>query len=359
MQNETELLRFPVELSEEEYVRSQELLSRRINGKRVGTSRLFSVSMMVLCALSAFSIYKQTGTPDWPLFILLILMFISELWLMIALPHQLRRRYKMAYYTTLYTGYSFRGTVTVEEDAVRKQTVSATASIPYHTCRVFAESADMMVFCGADGHSIVLPARFLTAETAQRIRKTAFAHIPPARRLLVEPLVPAVHVEPVDMAEIEEETLLSFRFSYTEKELFSMAIDSVLLQFYRTLPNKCLLATVIAAVLYFGFYVSPLPVFLLSLLLFLLGSLFGAWRKSHLAATPMKTAPMRVDITNRGLRLAGKENPAILPWNTFTRAVEQQDAVEFYADTDRQFVIPKRCIDDMNEFRRIVDMFVK
>lgn len=357
MENQTEQLCFSVDLSQAEYVRSQELLSQKNNGKRVGRSRLFSVIMMVLCAFSAVTVYKQTGTPDWPLLTLLILMFISELWLMIALPRQLRYRYKTAYNTTLYTGYSFKGTVVLGEEAIRKQTATATAVIPYHTCQVFVETADMMIFCGADGHSIVLPARFLTEETAEAVRKVVAQKVPPMSRLLMQKLVPAQTAETVAPL-LEEQTLLTFSLDYTEKEMVSMTVDSVLLQFGRTLPNKCLLSTMAAAIGYFMFYISPLPLFLLVLFLFFTISLVIAWFKVHRTAVQTKKEGrrMRLDVTSLGLRLFGKgEKPLVLPWVAITRAVEGKTSVEFYSEKDRQLMIPKRCIDQMDEFRRLVD----
>lgn len=357
MENQTEQLRFPVDLSQAEYVRSQELLSQKTNGKRVGRSRFFSLFMMVMCVVSAITIYKQTGTPDWPLFTLLLLMFISELWLMFTLPKQLRYRYKTAYNTTLYTGYSFAGTVTVDGDGVRKQTASATASIPYRTCRVFVEAADMMIFCGADGHSIVLPSRFLTEETAESIRQTVFQKIPPMQRLLLQRLIPVATVEPL-MPVPAEEILLNISLDYTEKEMVSLTIDSVLAQFGRTLPNKCLLSTMAAAVGYFMFYLPPLPVFLLTMVVFLLASLLSAWYKAHRAAsqTSQDEKALRLAVTNLGLRLIGRNDKLlVLPWTAITRAVESFQTVEFYCEKDRQLMIPKRCVEKMDDFRRLVD----
>ncbi len=357
MENQSEQRRFSVDLSQAEYVRSQELLSHKMNGRRVGSSRIFSLFMMLLCVVSAVTIYKQTGIPDWSLFTLLILMFVSELWLMFTLPRQLRYRYKTAYNTTLYTGYSFEGTVTVDGDGIRKQTASATAAIPYHTCRVFVEATDMMIFCGADGHSIVLPSRFLTEDTAEFIRQTVLQKIPPMRRLLLGRLIPAVTVETITPPP-EEETLLNISLDYTEKEVVSMTIDSVLAQFGRTLPNKCLLSTMAAAVAYFMFYLPPLPVFLLTLVVFLVVSLLSAWHKAHRAAvqTEKEGSRMRLEITNHGLRLFGRgEKPLILPWTSISRAVEGPQTVEFYCEKDRQLMIPKRCIEKMDDFRRLVD----
>lgn len=357
MDNQMEQMRFSVDLSQEEYVRSQELLSQKINGKRVGRSRFFSWFMMVLCVLSAITIYKQTGTPDWSLFTLLILMFVSELWLMFTLPHQLRYRYKTAYNATVYTGYSFEGTVTIDGDGVRKQTASATAFIPYHTCHAFVEAADMMIFCGADGHSIVLPSRFLTEETAEFIRQAVTKQIPPMRRFLLQRLNAVTTAETVAFVP-PEETLLNISFDYTEKELVSMTIDLVLTQFGRTLSNKCLLSTMAAAVGYFVFALPPLAVFLLVLLVFLLGSLLSAWHKAHraIAQKDENRQSLRLEITNRGLRLFGKgEKPLVLPWTSITRAVEGPKTVDFYCEKDRQLMIPKRCIEQMDEFRRLVD----
>lgn len=359
MENEATQAHFPVDLSQEEYVRSQELLSQKFNGRRVGGSRLFSLLMMLLCLVSAVAVYRQTGTPDWAFLSLLVLMFVSEIWMMIDLPKQMRRRHSEAYAATQYTGYSFKGTVWIEEGAVRKQTESATATIPYENCRIFVETSDMMIFCGVDGHSIVIPARFLTEETAEITRQAAIKNIPPSRRLLLSRLVPAV-LPPIETEETEEETRLTVLLEYTEKEVIGMALDSALFHFARTLSGKCLLCTMLAAVAYFCFFLPPLPVFLLALLLFLGGSAFLAYRKIHrtIKATDKEICRMRLNITTRGLRLEGRAEgakPMVLPWKAITRAVERRDTVEFYTGKEVQLMIPKRCVPDMEELRRTVD----
>ncbi len=359
MQNETTQTHFPVDLSKEEYVRSQEILSQKMNGRRIAGSRLISLLMMLLCLVSAASVYRQTGTPDFSFLSLLGLMFVSEIWMMIDLPKQMRRRHSDAYTATQYTGYSFKGTVWIDQTAVRKQTESATATILYENCRLFVETPDMMIFCGFDGRSIVIPSRFLTEQTAEITRQAAIKNLSPAHRLLLGHLVPA-DMSLEEPGEAEEQTLLTIPLEYTQKEVISIALDAALLRFARTLSAKCLLCTMLAAMAYLCLFLRPLPVFLLALVLFLVGSIFSAYRKIRrtMVATNNEICRMQLNITSRGLRLEGKvegAKPMVLPWKAITRAVERRDAVEFYIEKEMQLMIPKRCVSDMEELRNTVD----
>lgn len=351
---------YPASLSREEYVRSQELLSKRVRGATI-EPRIVSIVAMVLCIGMAVADFRISQTVDWSLVSLLVLLVGVEVWMMLSLPKQLRKRSEAAYDATLYRGYSFDGVITVEEDAIRKRTATATAVIPYEQCRLFMETADMMIFCGMDGKSIVIPARCLTEETAEITREAALAHVPAPQQWLQEKLIPAGSDQPIsEPVAKSEDAVLTVEVAYTDNEIVSIATEAALQRFGATLPNRALLMTMLASFGYFGMNIKPLPLFLLGMVVLFLIAIMKARIKMRRAITQSERAicHLRVEFSQAQLLLIGKADglhPIKLPWSTVTRAVECRDSVEFYTGEDRQLCIPKRCINDFEEFRRIVD----
>ncbi len=351
---------YAVDLSRDEYVRSQEILTRN---RGALNPRIVTLVMLIVCVVTALPNVVYNGEINWSMIVLLALLVGSEIWMMITFPAQLRARHEQAYDATVYNGYAFAGTVTVEADAIRKRTETATAVIPYEQCRLFVETADMMIFCGLDGKSIVIPARFLTEQTADVTRRAALEHLPPPRRMLLEPLVPAAdEAAPftVPSASQSEEVLLTVDVEYTDNELVGLVTDMTMEDYAQTLPGKCLWMTVAAAVGYFVFGVRPLPLFLLGMLVLFLFALAKARIKIRRAITDTERAVcrLRVEFTDSAVHLLGKADgvrPLRLPWRHITRAVDCRDTVELYTGKVRQLSVPKRSITDFEELCRIID----
>lgn len=350
---------FPVDLSREEYVRSQEILSKRAGGT-MRSMRVISLFMLAACVVMGITDFRYSGGIDWSLLSLLVLLIASELWMMLTLPVQLKRRSEAAYDASVYSGYVFAGSVTIEHDAIRKRTPVATAVIPYEQCRLFAETADMMIFCGMDGKSIVIPARFLTEHTAQLTREAALKNIPPARQMLMEELVPCTETAPVSKQTANEEVLLTVEVEYTDNEIVGIAAEAAIEQFFTTLPNTCLAMTMLASFGFFALNIKPLPLFLAALLVVFLVAVIKARIRMRRVITRSErgVCRLRVEFTEAYIMLIGKADgmrPLRLPWTHITRAVNCRDTVEFYTGKDRQLSIPKRCIADFEELREIVD----
>lgn len=352
---------YSVDLSREEYVRSQEILADRAGGM-ARRMRLISLFMLAACVVMGILDFRYSNGIDWSLVSLLILLIGSELWMMLTMPAQLRRRSEAAYDSAIYGGYAFAGTVAVENDAIRKRTSTATAVIPYEQCRLYAETAEMMIFCGLDGKSIVIPARFLTEQTAEATRQAALSNIPAPRQLLLGQLVPGaaegVTVDPDPVK--SEEVLLTVDVEYTDSEIVSIAGEAALEQFGSTLPSKCVFMTMVASFGYFGLAIKPLPLFLAGMLVLFLISVIRARVRMRRAITRTErgVCRLRVEFTDVCVRLTGKADgmrPMRLPWRHITRAVDCRDTVELYTGKDRQLSIPKRCITDFEELREIVD----
>ncbi len=356
MNQRFEPIEYPADLSREEYIRSQEILNKP------GGSRLVT-TVLVLCCLSMAApwVYRD-GQADWSLISLLVMMIACELWTMLTVRQQLRDRAGEAYDSTVYSGYSFVGVVTVEEDAIRKRTATATAVIPFEACRLYVETPEMLIFCKHDGKSIVLPARFLTAETAARTREIAFAQIPPQRRMLLGELQPATEqtLAAVQLDQPEAQELMTVHVEYADNELVSLTTDLALQVFADSLPTRCLLMTLVAALGYFVFELMPIPVCSVGLLALFLFSVIRARIKMRRAITRTErdVCRIRVEFTDRYVALIGKADgmrPLRLPWSHITRAVDCRDTVELYTGKVRQLSIPKRCIGDFDVLCKIVD----
>lgn len=359
MKEQTPITEYPVDLTRDEYVRSQELLSRR-GGSAMGT-RWISVAMLAVCVIVSIVNFIEFRAIDWSLVSLLLLLVVSEIWILIDLPKQLRRRSENAYDATVYGGYSFTGTVSVESDAVRKRTATATAVIPYEQCRLFLENRDMMIFCGADGKSIVIPARFLTEETAESTRKIALSQIPVMRQVLLQKVQPVAQPDAVqDMAAKSEDVLLTLDVDYTDSEIVSLAGEGAIQHFVRTLPNRMLLATMLSSVGFFMANIRPLPLFLLVMVILFLFSFITARIKMRrtITRTERDVCRIRIEFTDQSVRLLGKAQATRslrIPWQYITRAVNCRDTVELHAGGDKQLTIPKRCIPDFDELSAVVD----
>ncbi len=353
---------YSVDLSREEYVRSQEILAGRAGGMARGM-RFISLFMLAACIVMGITDFRYSNGIDWSLLSLLVLLIGSELWMMLTMPAQLRRRSEAAYDSTVYGGYVFSGTVTVENDAIRKRTATATTVIPYEQCRLYAETADMMIFCGMDGKSIVIPARFLNERTAEATRQAALKNVPVPRQMLINKLVPGIaEGETVRLPDqtTSEEVLLTVEVEYTDNEIVGIAAETAMERFTASLPSKCILMTMLASFGYFMFAIKPLPLFLSALLVVFLVSVIKARIRMRRAITrtERRVCRLRVEFTDSYILLIGKAEgmrPLRLPWSHVTRAVNCRDTVEIYTGKDRQLSIPKRCIADFEKLRELVD----
>ena len=357
---------YSVDLSRAEYVRSQEILAGRA-GEMARGMRALSLFMMAACVVMGITEFQYSNGIDWSLVSLLVLLIGSELWMMLTMPAQLRRRSEVAYDSTVYGGYVFSGTVTVESDAIRKRTATATTVIPYEQCRVYAETAEMMIFCGMDGKSIVIPARFLNERTAEATRQAAMKNVPLPRQMLLNKLVPGIaEDETISLPDqtTDDEVLLTVEVEYTDNEIVGIAAETAMEQFMTSLPSKCILMTMLASFGYFLLAIKPLPLFLSALLVAFLASVIKARIRMRRAITrtERRICKLRVEFTDSYILLIGKADgmrPLRLPWSHVTRAVNCRETVEIYTGKDRQLSIPKRCITDFEELSGSVDSHVK
>ena len=357
---------YPVQLSREEYVQAQELVTRAVSGNRGrGIGRLLPLMAALLCLLVPAVDYKLNGTPDISLIAMILIMVAVELSVFFSYPRIMRRRSESAYDTTRGTGYSFDGVVAVTDRDITKTTASAKTVIPFSEC-TYVEAADMMIFYSPRGKSIIVPARCVTDTDADRTRAAAMAGIPVNRRCLLKKMT-GRRQEPLPAPDLTtpavEEPLLTVQVEYTEKEFGSLAADAAWDMIPQLLPVKALLALCGAMLVFSWHETAALPVFILLLALFSLWPVFTARGKARkaVAITDGQALRLTVDLTESGVRVQGTGDHAkqmTLPWTGVTRAVECPEKVEFYAGK-KALTIPKRCIPDMEALRRVTNSHMK
>lgn len=196
--------------------------------------------MLGICILFLVMTARSGNGLDISLLLMVLLLVLMEVYLFVMLPRQMRVRAGRSYDQSLMTGYRYEGLVTVGPASIRKTTAKAVTEIPFAACTLYIEAADMLVFGGTEGRSIVLPARCLTGPDAALVRQMALTYVPGPRQRLYGRLVPgaAVRLPEPDLSPLpEEDAELSVRMEYTEKEFIRLMTASSVDGFIKNLPN--------------------------------------------------------------------------------------------------------------------------
>lgn len=354
---------FPADLTREEYIRFQQLLTRNSPASRLRTAQLvITAGMLGICVLFLVMTARSGNGFDVSLLFMALLLVLMEVYLFVMLPRQMRTRAGRAYDQSLMAGYQYEGLVTVGPAWIRKTTAKATTEIPFAACTLYIEAGDMMVFGGAEGRSIVLPSRCLTEADAGIVRQAALTYVPRPRQRLYGRLIPGAVVRlPVpDLSpQPEEEAELSVRVEYTEKEFVRLMTSSSIDGFMKNLPNLGFFAFLLAMSFELWMGVPGVLVFLLLVLgIFLAGYFTSRSRAGQvIRMSGGEALRLSVDFTRSGLTLwgaAGRDKELRIPWNHISRAVERPGQVDFYTHS-LALSLPKRCIEDLDALKRLVD----
>ncbi len=354
---------FPAGLTREEYVRFQELLFRNSPASRLRMAQLVITAVLFgICVLFLVLTARAGNGFDFSLLLMTLLLVLMETYLFVMLPRQLRTRAGRSYDQSLMTGYRYEGLVTVAPGSIRKTTAKAVTEIPFAACTLYIETPDMLVFGGAEGRSIVLPARCLTAADAALVRQAALANVPGLRQRLYGRLVPgaAVRLPVPDLSpDRGEETEMSVRVEYTDKEFIRLTTSTSVEGFLQNLPNLGFFAFLLAITCELWIGIPGVLVFVLLVLGIFLGGYFAARARAGrvIQMSGGQALRLSVDFTPSGLTLrggAGEAKELRIPWKAVSRAVERPERVDFYTHS-LALTIPKRCIEDLDAFKRLVD----
>ncbi len=354
---------FSADLKREEYVRFQELLSRGTPAFRLRTIQLVTTAVLFgVCLLFLVFDFRAGRGLDVSLLLMALLLVLMEAYLFVMMPRQMRTRAGRGYDQTRMTGYRYEGIVTVSPGIVRKTTAKAVTEIPLAQCTLYIESPDLMVFGGAEGRSIVLPARCLTEADAALLRQYALSYVPGPRQRLYGRLIPgaAERLPLPDLSPVpEEEAEMSFRVEYTPKEFVRLMTASSVEGYMKNLPNLAFFAFLLALSFDLCLGIPAILVFLAVVVgLFLIGYITSRSKANTvIRISGGEALRLSVDLTPSGLTLwgaAGREKELRIPWNDISRAVERPDRVDFYTHS-LAVTLPKRTIADLDELKRLVD----
>ena len=358
---------FPVDLSFDEYVRFNLIVSKTAGMLRLrkGQITLFSI-MMGFCLFMLYSDMVTNGRIDIVTVIFMLMLAAIEGIMLYGVPAYIRRSAGRMYEQTIESGHSYYGIVNVYADRMEKCSSQNTVRIRYQESAVYIETREMMILMAPDTPAIVLPARCLTKENADVVRRAVLPGVLPQRQRLIERMIPAalVPIEPPteenrDGGFTEENTLMELDVDYTREEFIKLALTGALHGYMKMLPIYCA-ASVMTGLLFgisYNFGIGIIS-FLMIQAVFFAVQMIGARSKAAklFGSMPEEGSRIHIRFTEHGLVMRSHQDGEIirLAWPIITRAIEKPDSVEFYTKT--AFLdIPKRCIEDMNTMRSIVD----
>lgn len=357
---------FPVDLDREEYIKFNLLIARNGGLLRFRKGQIFLSLTMLLFSLGMI-VYEKViyNTVDTVMLLMVLFIGVTGSLLLFGIPTYIRRSAGRAYDQSLMGGYDYFGMVRVYPDRIEKDNGSTVSVVRFADNAGYIETSDMMILLSSSSRAIVLPARCMTGADADMVRRVVLPGIPIVRQRLLDRMVPrASHrMSPPDFSEerTAPEELVVISLEYQPAEFTKMMSDSALRAYVRMLPLYSGLALLSAIMfgLLSGLGVGIL-VFLGILGVLLLLNMMSARSRAAMALQrmPYDGMKLRLSLTEQGivLRAANGEDTRF-GWNAIRRAVERPDCVEFY--TTNSFIrVPKRCIEDMEQLRRVVDAHI-
>ena len=356
--NNTASLCFAVDLEKTEYIQFYDLLSRFNGAQRMKRGGCWLVCFLVVSTLLS---WVQTDgaamLQSTDFYLLAGLLVLTVLYMTVGIPLFRRRQAATAFDRAVEAGQIFAGTVTVTEAAITKETPSGTLSLRFSEKLLYLETREMQVFVNTAGRAIVLPGRCLTAEDAAAVRQIAENAIPQPFRRVRETVV-ARRSERMTLPDEPEtvSSLFEIQVHYRAEERQALARELARRIFFSSFPPYAVSAFLFAFLfgMVDGFLVSALVfwgVLVLSLVL-----LFVSIRRRSRALMENDDFSFTFSITENAITVDGgaQNGRVMLPWERVSHAVEGADAVEFF--NRRQYIyIPKRCIEDIEAFRGLVE----
>lgn len=353
---------FAADLRREEYIAFNMLLAK--NGGVLRMRKVHTAIFVVMLGVSVWMLlleFLEFGTLDPVMLLVIGFIAVTGGLLLFGMPAYLRHNAGRAYDQSLLAGHSYYGMVQVYGDRIEKVSGGTTSAIQFSENAAYLEDRDMMVILASSSRAIVLPARCMTREDADRVRQTILAGIPPVRQRLLSRLSPQAErrMPPPEEKPVCDEELYALNVRYEPEEFVKMVSDTAMRSYVRMLPlySGTALASGLMAALLFDVPAGLGTFVLIMLALFLLNTLSARSRaKRSLAVMSADALSIRLTLTERGLVASGARagEETRIPWVSLQHAVEKKDCVEFY--NNRLFIrVPKRCIFDMDELRRVVD----
>ena len=360
------LTSFPVDISKEEYVRFNQIVSEVSGFLRFRRRNLIifiaTETPILLMLLSEAVMNRSVDSVT-----LLCLLFFTAIgvFLFFGAAFYVKKAAARAYDQSKMSGQSYYGIIRVYRERIEKQSARATVALNFAEGAVYIENKEMIIIISPLTPAIVIPARCLTPEDTEAVRCAALSGIPMARQRIQSHVVPAAAgpLNPPEQetagSEWEAEEAISVEIRYSREEFVKIAADTALRTFVKMLPVYSVVSML--AALMFGFLYHFL--FGIFVYLFISGGLFAFQvlaprSRAGRAYDNMNQGDilLKVLLKEAGIEILSRSNPVgvKLAWPVVNRAVERKDSVEFFSES-AAITIPKRCIPDFDELRAFVD----
>ncbi len=343
-----------VDLTREEYIDYSMQMARAFGPMRSRMGQLV-VSLICCGVLAALTIYDMVvfGQPDWLLIGLSVALAVVSIGFWLYVPYRLRRRAAREYDAMIECGYDYCGQLQISDHEIVKITDELTTHVRLEERAVFMESPSFLVFVGSEQRGIVLPARCLTKELADRLRQCA-DRLPPTSRRFFGRIQPQGQIVP-SPARVEEPVLWEQTIRYDPQETLDILKARTRQQFWTRLPHLTLFSMLLA--LMFGWSdtsIVPCVLWFLGALavmtaLNLILPLSRLQKMQRMGYAPSPDNALQVKITARGVRMLEGDRFACAPWSQIEHVYDRGDYAEML--WKQHFLrIPKRCILDIDEF---------
>lgn len=350
-----------IDLTREEYIRYYTLFSKISGPLRMQTVQLI-ISLVFAAILVGFCVidFMQTGAVDWLFALIGGALLLASLGIWWYAPRHVRRAAGKAYDETLAGGYCYAGTLRVRDDRVEKENAQGIHTIHLNGGTLFIENPEMMVFLTANRRSIVIPARYLTAEAASIIRAAA-DKLPYRNRRFMGRVVPQGQI-PAAAVLPQESVLWEKTVRYEPEELADLIRHNATQNFMKRLPFFSVMSVMFGVAVGWDGSDNILPCIGFFLLFFGLTTIFNLVmprRRAKLIAATADIASRTVEIklTDRGVWMTDPNKGfAVVPWQVIEHVIDRDTFVEITRGM-QSIRIPKRVIDDLSAFDTLISTY--
>ncbi len=354
---------WPIDLTREEYIRYYTAFSKISGPLRMQTVQLI-ISLVFAAILVAFCVMDvmQTGAVDWLFAGLGGVLLLVSLGLWWYAPRHVRRAAGKAYDETIAGGYCYFGTLRVRDDRIEKENAQGIHTIHLNGGTLFIESPEMMVFLTANRRSIVIPARYLTAEAATKIREAA-DKLPYRNRRFMGRVVPQGQT-PVAACLPQETVLWEKSVRYEPDELADLIRNNATQNFMKRLPFHSVMSVMFGVALGWDGGEDILPCIGFFLLFFALTTVFNLVMPRRRAAAIAAQADIaartvEIKLTDRGVWMTDPNKGfSVVPWTVIEHVVDRDTFVEITRGM-QSIRIPKRYIEDLSAFDNLICTYWK
>ncbi len=347
-----------IDLTREEYIRYYTLFNKLSGPLRLHTVQLI-VSLVFAVVVVGFCLFDfmQTGTIDALFAFLGLVLVAASFGLWLYAPRHVRRSAAKQYDQTVSGGYCYGGTLRIRDDRVEKENAQGIHTIHLNAMTLFVETPDMMVFITTNRRSIVIPARYLTAQAASVIRAAA-DKLPYRNRRFLGRAIPMGEV-PTIVCPPEDPVLWEKPIRYETEEFADIIRNNVTQNYMKRLPFHSLMSVLFGVALGWDGGVTILPCigwFLAFFALTTLTNLLLPRRRAGQVAAQADIAgrTVTVKLTTRGVWTTDPNKGfAVVPWCAIEHVTDRDTFVEITRGP-QSIRIPKRYIDDFSAFDTLI-----